>query len=70
MLFYNVGILVDVVTDLARDGVLGELLYTGDLLLVSEVVERHWNGIVGRRWLLRVGGNLWKAIVIVSKSIV
>ena len=36
-------VVVDVVTELAREGALSELLYVDDLVLVSEKNEGFWN---------------------------
>ena len=36
-------VVVDVVTELAREGVLSELLYADDLVLMSETIEGLWN---------------------------
>ena len=44
-LFY---VVVDVFSELARDGVLSELLYAGDLVLMTETIERLRNKFL--RW--------------------
>ena len=38
-----------VVTELAREGVLRDLLYDDDLFLMSETINRLWNMLVNRK---------------------
>ena len=39
-------VVVDVVTEFAREGVLGELMYADDLVLMSETIEGHSNKLL------------------------
>ena len=39
-------VVVDVVTELVREGVLSELLYAGDLVLMSEMIKEFRNKLI------------------------
>ena len=65
-------VVVDVVTEFAREGVLSELLYDDDLILMSEIIDGFWNKFL--KWkeafesnILKV--NLWKTKAMVSGGI-
>ena len=63
-------VVIDVVTELVREGVLGELLYADDLLLMSKTIEglrrvKKWKVFESKCWEV----NLWKANVMVNESI-
>ena len=40
---FSFSVVVDVVTELAREGMLRDLLYADDLVLMNEMVERFGN---------------------------
>ena len=51
-------VVVDVVTEFTREGVLRELLYADDLVLMSVTIEGLWNRLLNGRSLLRA--RAWK----------
>ena len=46
------------VNELARDSVLSELLCFGELVLMSEMIERLWNKFINGRRLLRASVSI------------
>ena len=65
-------LVVDVVTEFAREGALSELLYADDLVLMSETIMGLRNKL--RKWKVAfeskgLNVNLWKAKVMASSSI-
>ena len=65
-------VVVDVVTELARDGALSELLYADDLVLMSEIFEGTGNTFIKWKEAIESKGlkvNVGKTKVIVSSRI-
>ena len=65
-------VMIDVVTSLAREGVLSELLHADDLVLMSETIEGLRNKFIKWKEALESKGlnaNLEKTKVMVSNSI-
>ena len=65
-------VVVDVITDLAREGVLNKLWYADDLVLMSETIGQLWNMFI--KWkedfgIKRLKVNLGKINVMVSEGI-
>ena len=63
---------VDVITKLAREGALSELLYANDFVLTSESIEGHSNKFLKMKEALeskRLKVNLGKTTVMVSSGI-
>ena len=65
-------VMVDVVTEFAREGVLSVLLYADDLVLMSETIEGLWNKLLKWKETIESKGlevKLGKTNVMVSGSI-
>ena len=60
-------VVVDVVTELAREGALNELLYADDLVLMSEIIEGHMNKFL--KWKEAFESKRWKLALIVSHNL-
>ena len=59
---------VDVVTEFSREGVLGELLYSDDLVLVSETIEGPRNKFI--KWKEDFKSKGWKVNLGKSRAMV
>ena len=59
---------VDVVTEFARECVLSELLYTDDLVLMSETIEGLWDNLI--KWKEAFESNRLKVILFNTKVMV
>ena len=65
-------VMVDVVTEFAREGALSEFLYAYDLVLISETFKGLWNKILKWKVAFEIKGlkvNLGKTKVMVSGGI-